>query len=70
VLKSANRGEVGGSQYKLPSSVSPEGGPAPKHVEYVCVFLGSVIICQLYKLALSDQAEVTLQLKVNLSDLV
>jgi hypothetical protein len=33
-------------------------------------FLGSITICRLHKLTLSDQFQVTLQLTVNLSDLV
>ena len=44
--------------------------PGPDHVAYVFVFLCSIIICRLYKLILSDKAQVTLQLKVSLSDLV
>ena len=39
-------------------------------VTYVFVSLGSVTICRLYKLTLSHQAQVTLQLTVSLSDLV
>jgi len=37
---------------------------------YMLVFLGSIIICRLYKLNPSDQAQVTLQVKVGISDLV
>ena len=48
----------------------PEGGPGPDYVACVFVFLGSIIIRRLYKLILSDQARVTLQLRVTLSDLV
>jgi len=32
------------------------------------VVLGSVVICQLYKLTLSDQAQIVLQLRISLSD--
>jgi hypothetical protein len=39
------------------------------HAEHVFVFLRTVIIGQLYKLILSDQAHATLQLSVSLSDL-
>jgi hypothetical protein len=49
------------SQYKF---------PGPDYFAHVFAFLGSIIICRLYKLTLSRQAEVTLQLKVSLSDLV
>ena len=40
----------------------PGRGPAPSNVAYVFVFLGSIIICRLYKLTLSDESQVTLQL--------
>jgi hypothetical protein len=45
----------GESRYKL-----PEPGLRPDSVAYVFVFLGSIIICPLYKFTLSDQAQVTL----------
>ena len=61
---------VGGSRYKLPGPGCLEGGPGPDYVAYVFVFLSSIIICRLYKLTLSDQAQVILQLRVSLSDLV
>jgi hypothetical protein len=44
-------------------------GPAIDYVAYVFVFLGGIVI-GLYKLALSDQAPVTLQLRVSLFDSV
>ena len=50
----------GARQYKLLEPGSQAGGPGPKYVAYVFVFLGSIIICQLYKLTLSNQAQVTL----------
>jgi hypothetical protein len=43
-----------GNRYKLPRSGDPEGGPGPDNVAYGFVFLGSIIICQFYKLTLSD----------------
>jgi hypothetical protein len=46
-----------------------EGGPGPT-VAYVFVFPSITIICQLYKVTLSDQAQVTLQRRVSFSDLV
>jgi len=46
------------------------GGMGPDCVAYVFVFLNHIIICQLYKLTLSDQAQITVQLKVALSKLV
>jgi hypothetical protein len=42
----------------------------PGYVAYVFVCLDSTIICRLYKSTLSDQAQVTVQLRVYLSDLV
>ena len=45
-------------------------GPGLNSVAYIFVFLGSIIFCQLYKLTLTDPAQVTLQLRVILSDLV
>jgi hypothetical protein len=47
-----------------------EGGPGPDYVAYIVVFLGNIIICLLYKLTLSDKAQVTLQMKVSLADLM
>jgi hypothetical protein len=48
--------ETGGNRYKLPE---PEAGSGPaRYVAYVFVFLG-IAICWLYKLTLSDQANVT-----------
>jgi len=44
--------------------------PGPDYVAYVFVFSDDIIICRLYKLTLSDQAQVTLQLRVSLSNLV
>jgi hypothetical protein len=55
----------GGPGYKLPGPSGPEGGPGSDYVAYVFVFIGIIIICRLYKLTLSDQAQVTLQLRVS-----
>jgi len=55
---------AGGSQYKLTGAGHLEVGTQPKYVTYVFVFLGSIVVCSLYKLTLSDQAQVTLQLRV------
>jgi hypothetical protein len=70
VLRIGSAEETGENRYKLPGPGAPEGGPGPDYVAYVFLFLCSIIICRLYKLALSDQAQVTLQLTVSLSDLV
>jgi hypothetical protein len=59
-----------GSRYKLPGLGAPEGGPGANYVAYFCVFRGNVVICRSYKLTLLDHTQVTLQLRVSLSDLV
>ena len=51
----------GGSRYKLPRAGNLVGSPKADNVAFVFVFLGSLIICRLYKLTLSDHAQVTLQ---------
>jgi hypothetical protein len=53
-----------GGRYKLPGSGVPEENPEPDYLAYVFVSLGSIIICGLHKLTISDQAQVTLQLTV------
>jgi hypothetical protein len=60
----------GGIRHQLPAHVVPQGCSRPDCIPYVCVFLGRIIICRLYKLTLSDKAQVTLQLRVSLSDLM
>jgi hypothetical protein len=45
-------------------------GSGPDYIAYVFIFLGSTIICLLYKLTLSAQDQVTLQLTASLSDIV
>jgi hypothetical protein len=59
----------GGSQNKLLVSGGPRG-LGLNSVVYIFVFFGNIIFCQLFKLALSDPAQVTQQLRVILSDLV
>ena len=56
------------SRYKLPGARWSVTGP--DYVAYGFLFLGSIIIYRLYKLTLSDQAKVTLQLSVSLCGLV
>jgi len=53
-------GGGGGSQYKLPLTRSPDGGPII--IAHAFVSLGIITVCRLYKLAFSHQAHVTLQL--------
>ena len=60
----------GGSPYKFPEARLPEWGPFSEYVAHVCVFLGSAITCLLHKLTRSGRAQVTLQLRFSLSDLV
>jgi hypothetical protein len=48
---------------------SGRGPLGSSYVSYVFVFLGSIIISRLYKLTISDEAQVTLQLTVSLSEL-
>ena len=43
-------------------------GPRPDYFAYVFVFPDSTIICRLYKLNISDQAQVSLQMRGSLSD--
>ena len=63
-LSSADK--TGGRRYKLQRPDSPEGGSGPDYIAHVLVFLGSISMCRLYKLTLSDQAQVTLQLRASL----
>lgn len=53
--------ESGTSWYKLPGPGSQDGGPGST---FAYDFLGSVIGCRLYKLTISDQAQVILQLRL------
>jgi hypothetical protein len=61
--------EVAGSQNKSTGLGGPDGGrgSSPDYVPYVFVFLGGVVR-RMYKLSLSDQAQVNLLLSVRLSD--
>ena len=61
------RGMRGGSWYKLLGTGGPERGMSMLHV---VLSLCNIIICRIYELTVSDQAPVTLQLTVGLSDLV
>jgi len=54
----------GGNPYQLPGPGSPERVSRTDFIALVFVFLGSIIICRLYKLTLSEQTQVTLQLTV------
>jgi len=58
----------GGIRYKLTGPGGPEGGSGFDYAAYILVFPASSF-CPLYKLTLSDQAQVTLQL-ISLSHLV
>lgn len=50
-------------------SEARRSGRRPDYIKYIFVFLGHTTICRSYKLTLSDQAQVSLQLTVWLSDL-
>ena len=63
-------GGGGGNRYKLQGLGGPEGGTGPECVVNVFVFLSSIINCRMYKRILSDQSQVTLQMRVSLSGLV
>ena len=45
-------------------------GKGSNYIAYVFVYLSSIVICLLHKLTLSVQAQVALQLRVSLADLV
>jgi hypothetical protein len=45
-------------------------GTEPNYVAHIFVFIDNTIVYKLYKLTLSDQAQVTLQLRIILFDLV
>jgi hypothetical protein len=59
----------GGSRYELTGPGGPEEGSGFDYTAYVFVFPASSF-CPLYKLTLSGQAQITLQLRVSLSHLV
>jgi hypothetical protein len=59
----------GGEPVQITQAQFSGKGPGVDYVTYVRVFLGSIIICRPYKLTLSDQAKVALQLRVCLCDL-
>jgi hypothetical protein len=48
----------------------PDRGPDSDYFAHIFVFLRCIVICPLYKLTPSDQAQVTLHLRVSLADLV
>ena len=57
---------VGGGRksVNLPWLGGPEWGPETVYVAHIFAFLDGIMICRLYILTLSDQAEVTLRLRV------
>lgn len=63
-------GKGGRSLYKLPEPGTPEWGPVLDYVAYVSVFLGSISICRLHKLTLSDQTHITLQMRDSFYELM
>jgi hypothetical protein len=67
-LLNANEKHEAGTNYRGVAIRKGARGPTMLHMFYV--FLGSIIICQVYKLTLSYQAQVTLKLAASLSNLV
>ena len=63
-------GERGKASTNYQGPTGGRGGRGPDYVVYVFTSHDNIIICRLYKLTFSDQAQVTLQLRVGLSDLV
>jgi hypothetical protein len=59
-----------GSRYKLPGAGAPEGDTGPEYIAYIFAFICGKILCPLYRLILSAEAKVSLQLTVSLSDFV
>jgi hypothetical protein len=59
-----------GKPVKIAGARLSESGPRPLYLAYVFVFYGTIIIYRLYRLPLSDQAQVTRQLRDALSNLV
>jgi hypothetical protein len=57
-----------GTNYRCPAV--RKGAQGPDYVAYVFVFLGSIIICLLCKLTLSDQYQVTVEVTISLSNLI
>jgi hypothetical protein len=51
-------------------STSAYSGRGPDYVVYVFTSHDNIIVCRLYKLTFSDQAQVILQLRVGLPDSV
>jgi hypothetical protein len=51
-------------------SGGPQAGTGPDYVAYVFLFLGTIIICLLQQLTLSDQAQGTPQLPFDPADVV
>jgi len=57
-------------RHELTGAGDAETGLGHYSVAYVFVFLGTNRICRLYKLNLSDEHQVSLKIRVSLSDLV
>jgi len=63
VLPSPRADERWGKPVQITGAQRP--GKGPDYMAYVFVFLGSISICRSYKSTLSDQAQLTLQLRVS-----
>lgn len=64
------RGEVAGVPYKLTGFGVRNIDMGPYYIAIFLVFIDSIVILQLCKLAISDQAQIALQLTVYLSDVM
>lgn len=73
ILNFDTRGSINdreGKPVKITGARLSGKGPKPLYLANVFVSHGTIIIYRLHKLSLSDQTQVTLQLRVGLSDLV
>jgi hypothetical protein len=68
ILRSPRADERWGKSVQITGARRP--GKEPEYMAYVFVFLGSISICRSFKSTLSDQAQVTLQLRVSHFDFV
>jgi hypothetical protein len=69
-FSATRKGGSGGEGKPVPVTGVWRSERRSDYVVYVLVFLGSIISCPLYKLTLLDQAQVSLQLRDSLSNLV
>jgi hypothetical protein len=61
--------EEAGANYRGPAIRKEAWGPTKLYM-FFFVFFGSIVVCRLCKITLSDQVQVTVKLGISLSDLV